>query len=268
MEYTIYYIFDKSNQNDYDYILTKNHLTKALYAIKNSKTETILKRILLNNNYETRVIKKYTDTSKDLLLNELKDLKSHPLGKGDPKKGGFTGTLIEKHNITKQASLTNGKAREHFIYDFLTENKLFNKDLHRAKYIYSEFDFYDNNGYLYEIKSLTYSVNKYRSAVMNSNKIIYDNYIFIFEYTEANNVKELYYHLYDVNKKYNERYITPYNRLNVCSVIDIPICDLVRFYDGNQIIDFVNPCKTITDLNQLEIFKEIIRLDEVKSSRN
>ena len=103
---------------------------------------------------------------------------------------------------------------------------------------------------------------------MNSNKIIYDNYIFIFEYTEANNVKELYYHLYDVNKKYNERYITPYNRLNVCSVIDIPICDLVRFYDGNQIIDFVNPCKTITDLHQLEIFNEIIRLDEVKSSRN
>ena len=257
MEYTIYYIFDKSNQNDYDYILTKNHLTKALYAIKNSKTETILKRILLNNNYETRVIKKYTDTSKDLLLNELKDLKA-----SHKKK-----ELIKNHNITKNNSLTIGKAREHFIYDFLTKNQLFNKDLHRAKYIYSEFDFYDN-AYLYEVKSLTYSVNKYPTAIMNSSKIIYDNYIFIFEYTEANNEKHLYYHLYDVNRNYNQRYINPFNRLNTCKIIDIPITDLVRFYDGKNIIPFVNPCKSVTDITELQIFNEIIRLDEVKSSRN
>jgi len=256
MEYTIYYIFDKSNHNEYDYILTKNHLTKALYAIKNSKTETILKRILIINNYETRVIKRCTGVSKDLLMNELKDLKaSH-------KK-----EIINIHNITKNNSLSVGKAREDFIYIFLCENQLFNKDLHRAKYIYSEFDFY-GNGFLYEVKSLSYSVNKYSTAIMNSNKIIYNNFIFIFEYTEANNEKHLFFHLYDANKKYNERYIIPYNRLNTCKVIDIPINELTKIYDGNQIIDFVNPCnKPLTDITDLNLFNELIRLDEVKANK-
>jgi len=272
MEYKIYYIFDKSNQNEYDYFLTKNHISKALYALKRNKTESIIKRILQNNNYETRLFKSYINISKHLLIEEIKKIRAfHNINKRQMINyyTNIKATLplvkdYSLHNLTKSQSLGYGKVREQYVYDLLCKYKLFNTGITRAKYIYSEFDFFDTYNYLYEIKSLTYSVNKYNTAVMNTSKLIYDNYIFIFEYTEGNK-KELYYHLYDNTKQYNKRYITPLNRLNTCEIIDIPINDLTKFYDGERIIPFKNPCKLIINKNELKLFQELIWLDDIKN---
>lgn len=265
MEYNIYYIFDKSNQNEYDYFLTKNHISKALYSFKRTKNETIIKRILQNNNYETRLFKSYINVSKHLLNEEIKKIRAfHNTNKRQMINYYTTIADYSLHNLTKNQSLGYGKMREQYVYDLLCKYKLFNTGISRAKYIYSEFDFFDTDNYLYEVKALTYSINKYKTAVMNTSKLIYDNYIFIFEYTEGNK-KELYYHLYDNTIQYNKRYITPLNRLNTCEIIDIPINELTRFYDGDNILTFKNPCKLITDEKQLKLFEELIWLDDIKN---
>lgn len=255
MEYHIYYVFDKTN-NNYDYFLTRNNITKAIYSLKSSNKESILKTILNDGNYEAVIIKTFVDIPLIILKNELKIIKASHIHKKN----------ILTHIETRDTSITYGKRREDFIYDLICKNHLFSNNIQRAKYIYSEFDFFDTEDcYLYEVKSLTYSINKYRTAVMNTSKLIYDNYLFIFEYTEADNLKELYYHLYDKNFNYNKRFITPFNRLNTCEIIDIPVNKLTKFYDGDKILEFFNPCSLITDTIDIETFKKLIFNDNLKS---
>lgn len=265
MEYNIYYIFDKSNVNECDYFLTKNNISKALYAFKRNKQETIIKRILHNNNYETRLFKTYVNISKCLLNDELKKIRAfHRENKTQMKQFYTTITDYSLHTLTKNNSLYFGKIREQYVYDLLCKYELFNTGITKAKYMYSEFDFFDTDNYLYEVKTLSYSIKKYNTAVMNTSKLIYDNFVFIFEYTETDK-KELYYCLYDANRNYNKRYITPLNRINTCEIIDIPINELTKFYDGEKIIPFENPCKLITDNKQFKLFEELIWRDEMKS---
>jgi len=265
MEYHIYYIFDKNNQNEYGYFLTKNNISKALYALKRIKNKSIIKQILDNNNYETRLFKSYINIPKHLLIDEIKKIKAyHNENRNQMKRYYNTMINYSLHELTKNTSLCYGKIREQYVYDLLCKYNVFNTTIKRAKYIYSEYDFFDINNYLYEVKCLTYSINKYNTAVMNTSKLIYDNFIFIFEYTEGNK-KELYFHLYDNTIQYNKRYITPLNRLNTCEIIDIPITKLTKFYNGENIVEFNNPCKLITDKTQLKVFEEIIWLDDIKN---
>jgi hypothetical protein len=130
----------------------------------------------------------------------------------------------------------------------------------------SEFDFYDDEYYLYEVKSLKYSFDKYRTAIMNDRKLIYNNYIFIFEYTELNGEKQIYYYVYEPERVYNKRFIKPFNRLNYCEIIDIPIKELIMFYDGVNIIPIQKQNKIITDNNEIELFNDILITDKIKFS--
>ena len=278
--YKIYYIFNKSNQNEYDYFISKNNISKMLYSLRRTKKNTIVKTILQTNNYETIIIKSFTNETRENVKNELKKIRLLSFSKGltqtntktetdtllSLSKGltqtdnnfcstflksgtdnNFCSTFLKSgtdtillHKKTKDNSVYNGKIRENIIYELLVKFNIFqienDYELYKSNYIFSEYDFFDNQYFLYEIKTLTYSINKYNTAIMNTSKLIYDNYIFIFEYTEVNK-KELYYHLYDVNYNYNKRFITPLNRLNMCEIIDIPINKLIKFYDGNQIIN-------------------------------
>jgi hypothetical protein len=254
--YKIYYIFNKSNQNEYDYFISKNNISKMLYSLRRTKKNTIVKQILETNNYETIIIKTFTNETRENVKNELKKIRlSHTqtdtkqsLSKGlTQTENKFCSTFLKSgtdaillHKKTKDNSVYNGKIRENTIYELLVKHKVFqienDYELYKSNYIFSEYDFFDNQYFLYELKTLTYSINKYNTAIMNTSKLIYDNYIFIFEYTEVNK-KELYYHFYDAKYNYNKRYITPLNRLNICEIIDIPINKLTKFYDGNQIIN-------------------------------
>ena len=260
--YKIYYIFNKSNQNEYDYFISKNNISKMLYSLRRTKKNTIVKTILQTNNYETIIIKSFTNETRENVKNELKKIKLLSLSKGltQTDENNFCSTFLKSgtdnnfcstflksgtdtillHQKTKDYSIHNGKIRENTIYELLVKFNIFQienyYELYKSNYIFSEYDFFDNQYFLYEVKTLTYSINKYNTAIMNTSKLIYNNFIFIFEYTEVNK-KELYYHFYDVKYNYNKRYITPLNRLNICEIIDIPINKLIKFYDGNQIIN-------------------------------
>ena len=161
------------------------------------------------------------------------------------------------HYKTKNQSLMYGLNRETEVYDII--KKIFTGDIKRAKYKFSFFDFYSHsNKILFELKCLTYSINTYKTAIMNTSKLEYNHMVFIFEYTNNDKTKSIYYHIYDESNKYNKRYLTPLNRLNSCEVIDIPICELVEI-EPNTIYDFdFTDSITDTDTNN---FNDIMKKD-------
>ena len=73
--YKIYYIFNKSNQNEYDYFISKNNISKMLYSLRRTKKNTIVKQILETNNYETIIIKTFTNETRENVKNELKKIR-------------------------------------------------------------------------------------------------------------------------------------------------------------------------------------------------
>ncbi len=161
------------------------------------------------------------------------------------------------HLQSRTKSLIYGLNRETEVYDMIY--KIFTGDIKRANYKFSFFDFFSQSKkILFELKCLTYSINTYKTAVMNTSKLEYNHIIFIFEYTNNDKTKTLYYHIYDESRAYNKRYITPFNRLNSCEVIDIPICELVEI-EPNTIYDFdFTEYITDTDTNN---FNDIMKKD-------
>ena len=255
----MYLIYDKDT-NDYEYFFTKNHISKSLYALKNTKKDTKIKTIINNNNYQTELLKIYSNNSREQMNQELKNFKecSYITLKKLTRIKGLNQTFFLNydftlHTKTKNDNLKYGIERQNFIFDLINSNNIFGIKLFNAKYNFSEFDFYSNNFFIYEVKSLKYSYNKYPTAVMNTSKLIYPNFIFIFEYCEQNDIgikKELYFYKYDPNRDYNKRYITPENRLYNSEIIDIPINELIKFYDGSKVLEFDNPFVEIKNQKQ------------------
>jgi hypothetical protein len=107
------------------------------------------------------------------------------------------------HFQTKNKSLIHGLNREDEIFKKLYQ--IIAGDIERAKYKFSFFDFYcKSKPILFELKCLTYSISLYQNAIMNTSKIdIYKHMVFIFEYTDFNKEKQLYYHIYEHTRNYN-----------------------------------------------------------------
>jgi competence CoiA-like predicted nuclease len=165
------------------------------------------------------------------------------------------------HFQTKNKSLIHGLNREDEIFKNLYQ--IIAGDIERAKYKFSFFDFYCKSKHiLFELKCLTYSISLYPNAIMNTSKIdIYKHMVFIFEYTDFNKEKQLYYHIYEHTRNYNRRYITPNNRVNTCEVIDIPIHQLTLF-EPDTVYDFhFENNQSILDI---ELFDELLKKDEFR----
>ena len=134
--------------------------------------------------------------------------------------------------------------------------------LTKSLYTNAKFD-YIGYYYLFEVKSLTYSIDKYNTAIMNIDKVVNTNYkhfVFIFEYTELDNKKKLFYHIYDNNYNYNKRFITPKDRINRCEIIDIPKDQLTTFEYKESII-----LPKIDDETDMIKFDSLIESDKMMS---
>lgn len=268
-KYDFYEIKDLDNPKDQnDYFFTSNHISKFIYNNKRYKTPSKLQTILNNENYEIELIKSLVCYRKDAFT-ELALIKN-----SIPNETIIQDTLIKKndlvddiilHNETKNKSLIYGLANEISVYNFLKFG--LELPLEKSVYPYSKFDFYNETNYfIYELKTLTYSVDKYKTAVMNTDKLIYNRIIFLFEYTnnETTERKALYYYVYDPKFKYNKRIIKPLNRLNYTEIIDIPVWRLKRL---RYIEDFklVNEIQNANE-TEIKLFDEIINADKIQGS--
>jgi hypothetical protein len=170
---------------------------------------------------------------------------------------------MELHHQTKNESLIYGLNRETEV--FMKLYKLITGNIERTNHKYSFFDFYSKSKRIvFELKSLTYSINAYKTAIMNTSKLdTYKHIVLIFEYTNNKN-KQLYFHIYDDTRAYNKRFITPSNRLNSCEVIDIPINELTEF-DPNIIYEF--DFDDSIDETDEEIFTKMIEKDDLYKGR-
>ena len=254
------YLLTDNKTNDKEFFITKCDKTKAIYNLKQVKTETKIKSILLQNDYILKLIKVYTDVNKDTVKRELIDWRNHYEEIDEINKYNFIKNNTIQLNIdTRNKCLEYGLKNEMIILNNLNQYNTFNMNLRKSLYSKSKFD-YIGEDYLFEVKSLTYSINKYNTAIMNIDKILdtgYNNFVFIFEYTE-NDTKMLYYHIYNPDFEYNRRFITAKNRLNRCDVIDIPITELIK-------IDYevkINLPK-ISNKTDIITFKGVLKADEI-----
>lgn len=258
---TIYYIYcikDKPTNNR-DYFFTRVRKEQAIYNLKKSKKDSNIKSILEANNYTIKFLQTLDTNIRDEVRSIIDEWKDHHAEQDEFNKFKIL------HVNTRNKSLEYGLLNELTILLNLNKFKTFGTTLTKSKYTKSLFDYYGKN-YLFEVKSLTYSFDKYLTSIMNRQKITntnYPNFIFIFEYTELNNTKKMFYHIYDSNFEYNVRNITPKNRLNVCEVIDIQKHKLIEFKFTDSII-----LPNITDKNIIKQFKLILEADKLLSIMN
>lgn len=249
------YIIKCLNTGSSDVFFTKNHISKALYAYrtKNAEQNKTIKEILLLNNYELNILEQYdTPITKSYLNQERSFWIKHASAILDTKTIKKV-TRYTVANDSKTKSLSYGLERQAEIYKYLKDNKF--DTIKEALNPYSVFDFYlPDDCFLIELKSLTYSITKYPSAVMNTNKLIYNRMIFLFEHTEQDG-KHLWYHIYEQNRVYNTRYITPTGRLYNTEIIDIPTTDLKPIEELNILNSFTDDERINFDLiiNKIKI---------------
>jgi hypothetical protein len=260
---SLYYIYRLSNENSCEYFFTRTHKAKAIYALKNSKKSSIIKTIL-HGEYKCEMVTAYHNVTREFIKNELQLFYAHngKIKHVDYAKKQTDNVKYENikiHNNTKKLNLCYGLSRQELNFNLLNTH-YFKNELKQAIYKHSEFDFYHLDSHtLIELKCLTYPINKYTTAVMNTSKLIYDKYLFIFEYMEDDK-PNLYFHHYDPNRNYNKRFITPKNRLNSCEVIDIPVKELRPITDLYK--DTYLDVQFYSSISDRVKFSELIFLDK------
>ena len=138
--------------------------------------------------------------------------------------------------------------------------KLFGDNFTPTIYDYSHFDFYCDNA-IFELKSLSYSYNKYSTSIIDDQKIRainkYHPIVLLYEYTETNDKKELYYIPYDkqIFETFERRPdpCCPFYKL----VIHIPLTQLIKITSHEAI----SLCFPTNDENQQKIYEKFIYLD-------
>lgn len=105
--------------------------------------------------------------------------------------------------------------RADLIYGLLKEQKnkrviekLFNLILHKTRFHYSKFDFYDDTyTFIIELKNYRYAYEKYKYEIIGAIKGISDNGLFIFRH--ENDDEKMYY------IQYNKELFKTFNKRNI-----------------------------------------------------
>ena len=218
------------NESDKIYVASKQNIDKYLKSLlkkqrnKNDKLFNIITSNLYNNKFVGYF--EYYDTAE--IKQNVNDL-----------------NLKLNDKVARQTFINNaviiGNKKEDNLLDTL--KSYFSKHIIQTrKNLYCPYDYIDTaTGYKYELKSNNYGVDKYRSAVIDINKIQFDKLFLLFNYTfnrifldketKSFTTKEetdCYYILYNKDKfnTYNRRQIFNNHRQIFCNVIDIPVEDL------------------------------------------
>jgi len=201
MDYTIYYIFSKKDDIlSGDFFMTKNKLTKAIYGLKHCKIESKIKSILhqSKNNYIILIYNIYKNVTRPFMLTELEKVKNLFI-KEKPVIKYHREYLFCRYRMTTKQIF--GRDNEIIGFNLINKHLIFNFEIEKSKYKWNEFDFF-KNGYMFEFKSYSHSINHHRDILMNASKLLYDNMVFIYFYNG-----KYYYHLYDTNYNYNTKWI-------------------------------------------------------------
>lgn len=239
--YTFYLI--SGLEGSREYFTTKNNIYKFLYNNKHYKSQSKIKDLICSGEFDVDIIKTVSCSRKEAIV-ELEKIKRNEIDK-----------------LQKTKSLEYGRINEIKIYNLLNG---FNCNTTMSRYDFSNFDFYDNKRHiLFELKSLTYPLDKYSTAIMNTSKLIFNRMIFLFEYTNDNGSKELYYHIYEPQSNYKIDYMRAYNRLQLNEIIRIPNA-LLKIVD-DTFLKVINNIEPANDDEILE-FNKIIDYDKLQAS--
>ena len=212
-------LFLLSYNGKYDIIATSQPLNKYTANLKRSKKISDELREIISNKYTYTFIEDFEYTKKQELNDRLNALMVLQNNRSKPIEQGLNNFLYNK-----------GCQYEEEVFKIL-KRICEGHDIKKTTNRYSKYDFYDDKSKtFFELKTNTYSINEYPTAVINVEKLGYTNLVLIFGYTEfyydvTFKQKVNYYFIeYDeeVFKNYRKRYIVNHTTGRSSLVIDIP----------------------------------------------
>ena len=214
--------------------MTYNFISKSLMN----------KEVLFWKNNHNDINKKITENKTNAIISQTSNTITEVLNTSINRIETVFKKQNELSNYTRTENIKYGLINQKIVLKQI--NVYFNDgDIKETINPYCKYDFYGNN-FIYELKSLRYSVNKYPTAIMNTSKLIQDDMVFLFQYTEQNNKTDLYYIQYDKElfKTFNTRYIKPFNRINTSHIVDIPIELLIKIKISTDKIELIKSQST------------------------
>lgn len=229
-------IYILTHDKKYSIISTQQPLRKYISNLKRrNKNLTPNLKTIIDNDYTFILLERFKHQTKSELnyrMNELKILHEKTFIPVDKK---YTRELYKK-----------SLPYEYQVLDLL-KTHFINSNIVRSTNNFSKYDFCDlNTGYFFELKTNTYSINSYPTAVLNIKKISYPHLIFIFGYNEnyydvlSQKFKtkvNFYYIFYDEKRfnEYNKRYVITQATGKSELVYDIPTSDLNEIHNDTII---------------------------------
>jgi len=216
------------------FIATNQRLSKYISNLKrkgkNLSHDTLT---IINNKYIFYLLENYTYTERSQVKNKLSNYQQLETNSHKPLERNLNNELYK-----------NSLQYEYNVLHLL--NKIFiNSKIVNSKNRYSKYDFLDvNTGWFFELKTNTYSINTFKTAVINFDKLDFPHLILVFGYNNTNykngkfitEVKN-YYIFYDEKQfaAYNKRYIINKLTNRPSYVIDIPTSDLIELNENKPI---------------------------------
>jgi hypothetical protein len=200
----IYKIFSK-NQELYNVIATKTkYISKCRYNILKQNDKNCLSYKIFIDDFDYILLETINDKTKDEIHNKILE----HIEKFKPKTREYMGAVAEKYGYT------------------VIKNVFAVGELHQSKFKFSHYDFYDNK-FLYELKSRNIKSSDFYSGIINVCKLVDNNIIFVFKYTDG------YFYL-----EYDKELFKTFGRnrqVNSQEVIEIPIRLLTKFNENDKI---------------------------------
>ena len=247
------WVFECKESGKFSLFTTSNKdINKSISQKKTSVKQSVFTDILKNNNYTKTLLKE--NIPLNLLQEECSFLERNYKkiqSINDKKK------LLELSAKTTAEQVEFGLEKEDRYVSIL--ERYFKSEFKHSKYPYALFDFYDQRGFLYDLKFYKYSYDKYSTEIISTNKALSSNCIFVFIHQEIDNKVRLFWIRYDYNLfgSYERFWCQSPNRLGTTETFRIPKCDLKEFIVGEK-----NDCELVPDPNEVENVLNILVRDQ------
>ena len=160
-----------------DIIVSKlKDISKIKWNYSNYKTETKAKLICNSPDFKYMILEILNDKSKEEIHNRV----SFWLEYADVFIRNKQLFKIKINENIKKSQVFGSNGEKHALNLIKT---VFGGNVMQTQYIYTKFDFY-NESYLFEVKTRNICSSKFKTALINTGKIIDRNIIFMFQYLD------------------------------------------------------------------------------------
>lgn len=258
-ELRIIKLFSKKEKSKCVIMTVKTEFSKMVYNIKRTKRETLQKEIITAGDYDYIILEtlnKYTAEEKQ---NRFVYWKNNHIDMLKFRTIIGIKTIEENKNRINELEKIGAIGEKHINHILIN---VFLSNIKQSVFKFSTFDFYNDNGFIFEFKKRQIRCDLYESALINfsKSKNTTRNIIFVYQYEDG-----LFYIQYE--EELFDTFSIEYNKkvnglLKQQDVLHIPKKYLIPFYEYSK-IELIKKYNTIEDETK---FNNLIYTDKYLAS--